>query len=528
QKMPATEDKNRLKKNAALAALLLFAAVLFFSIRNYGQPLSDYGNYYFGSFFFAHGVSTGKLYDPWEFNLLIDQSGAKHLYENYTPVPPLTLAAYLPFVLFTAAVSKIIFMLLSGAFFSFSLYRFLLRHAVPFAFLAVAVLLFPLRANVEAGQSYFLVAGLLLSGWMFYGDKKYLPAALLWALAIHLKVFPGIVFLFLLFEKDWKMIAYLFAAGVAFFLAALPFTGFGVWENYFTEILPRLSVNEINNPFTFLSQSGTTFLRRLFVRDELLNPGAPYNSPSLFYLLNSVYVLLLLLPVAMVSGDKKQNTFAKFSLWLFAGVLVSGYSTEYGLFLLLFPLLSAGMRETKITGRWIAFLVVAAVAASFPVHRFLYETDPVRFSRLWMLLVFFVMMVITLRPGLRFSRAMLFLLLIPVRYFPWHEAEDRSTYFLTGEIELLTGDYNWKNDTLVMQVRTPEGIAQVENPVNETAEEDKLLAVKDGQIFDHGKQVTFSGDHKKKPMRTGDGYIVYLSDKNRGVGFYALRKIKPE
>jgi hypothetical protein len=49
--------------------------------------------------------------------------------------------------------------------------------------------------------------------------------------------------------------------------------------------------------------------------------------------------------------------------------------------------------------------------------------------------------------------------------------------------------------------------------------------MKKNQLFYKGKQLTFSRDRKKKPMLATDGSIVYLSDKNRGVGFYTLRKI---
>ena len=37
--------------------------------------------------------------------------------------------------------------------------------------------------------------------------------------------------------------------------------------------------------------------------------------------------------------------------------------------------------------------------------------------------------------------------------------------------------------------------------------------------------ITLSNDNKKKPVFLNDSTILYLSDKNRGVGFYTLRII---
>ena len=60
-------------------------------------------------------------------------------------------------------------------------------------------------------------------------------------------------------------------------------------------------------------------------------------------------------------------------------------------------------------------------------------------------------------------------------------------------------------------------------PVTDTAP----LELRNNQIFYHGRQLTTTTDSKKKPMLINGSFILYLSDKNRGPGFYTLRKLIP-
>ena len=51
------------------------------------------------------------------------------------------------------------------------------------------------------------------------------------------------------------------------------------------------------------------------------------------------------------------------------------------------------------------------------------------------------------------------------------------------------------------------------------------VELKENQIYYDGKQVTFTDDHKLKPTLFDGHKLVYLSDKDRGIGFYTLRVI---
>ena len=483
--------------------------------------LSDYGNYYYGSRFLLDGKFNASVYDPWSFNVMIEQFGEKGLYENYTPVPPFSAVFYVPFAFFSPGLSKIIFSIFGLLVFATGVYSCDgLFKRVSFGGLIV-LLVWPLLTNIEAGQTYLLLAGMLLLGWRFYHDKKYLWAALLWGIAIHLKVSPAIVVVFLLFEKDWKMLAWLTAAVVVLFLVTLPVIPFSIWKTYALEILPRLSQNEVNDPFTSFAQTPATFLRQLFVRDALLNPAAPFDAPQAFVVLNAICSVLLLAGAALVSSAKQLKPFTRFAFWIFTGMLASGYSTGYGIFLLLLPMIAIG--EERPGKKGLVIILLLAASSVLLIHLFAQSNYFLRYLRLWLMLAAWIWFIVLLRPSFRFSFIGILICLLPLFRIFRPQPEDNSRYLLDKEVELLTGDYQWKNDSLVMEVRNGRGIATVIQSVPGAASTDERLAIRDNQLFFEGQQLTFTPDRKKKPQLMSTGDIVYLSDKNRGVGFYALR-----
>jgi hypothetical protein len=52
------------------------------------------------------------------------------------------------------------------------------------------------------------------------------------------------------------------------------------------------------------------------------------------------------------------------------------------------------------------------------------------------------------------------------------------------------------------------------------------LDLKDNQVFYNNQQLTFDKSNKLKPILIDNKTILYLSDYERGIGFYTLRAIK--
>lgn len=50
--------------------------------------------------------------------------------------------------------------------------------------------------------------------------------------------------------------------------------------------------------------------------------------------------------------------------------------------------------------------------------------------------------------------------------------------------------------------------------------------ISDNQVYYQNEQLTFDHSNKQKSIIINGNEIVFLSDKNRGIGFYELRKIE--
>ena len=52
------------------------------------------------------------------------------------------------------------------------------------------------------------------------------------------------------------------------------------------------------------------------------------------------------------------------------------------------------------------------------------------------------------------------------------------------------------------------------------------IAIKNNQLFYNKKQLSFDESNKKKAMLINNKTVLFLSDYDRGIGFYAIRKIE--
>ena len=56
----------------------------------------------------------------------------------------------------------------------------------------------------------------------------------------------------------------------------------------------------------------------------------------------------------------------------------------------------------------------------------------------------------------------------------------------------------------------------------------QALDIKENQIYFNQKKVTNEASSKKKAVLLNNEYILFLSDYDRGIGFYDLKKMKLE
>jgi Glycosyltransferase family 87 len=517
------QNKRRYPLNGCLHPAILPLALFlgYYLIRSASAPWSDFAGYYFGGreLLSGHGANA---YDMEKLNSLILQAGYRDVFVSYAPFPPFTSLVFAPVLLLPMGSAKLLFGGVSCVLFLVTLMRARVFFDIrPLMMLTLPVVFYiPMLNNLFFGQSYLLLSCLLLEGFMAYKRGRIFWSSLWWGVAILFKVFPGVVLIWLLLRKKFRMAAGLCAACVVLLGLSLFINGWAVWKYYVLEILPKVGNGELNNSFTFIFQSAFMLLKRLFVYDTLLNPSPFTDSPFLFGILMGLFKALILSVCVGCTLRKKDRDFDSFAVWIAGSMLISPNGSSYSLVLLVIPLLSLMTRS-----RWpVAPVLLLAAVCFFPVYKL--DNAPVweQFPRLYLLLLFFALLLWPLRlawhTGIWAGLSLFFIVLFLAGY---HRDTDRSTYFFDKEEHIFINDYSVSHGVLVYSYRDQAGVQTVSTGMGIMQYEE--LEIRNKQIYYKGKQLTSSPDSKKKPLLINGVYILYLSDKNRGPGFYTLRRL---
>jgi len=517
------QNKRRYPFNGCLhpAFLPLALFLAYYLIRSASAPWSDFAGYYFGGRELLWGQGA-HAYDMEKLNDLILQAGYRKVFVSYAPFPPFTSLVFAPFLLLPMGTAKLVFDGVSGVLFLVTLMRArVFLDIPPLLMLAVPVVFYvPMINNLFFGQSYLLLCCLLLEGYMAYKRGRLFWSSLWWGIAILFKVFPGVVLIWLLLQKKFRAAAWLCVACALLLAVSLLLNGWTIWKYYVLEILPKVGNGELNNSFTFLFQSAFMFFKRLFVYDALQNPSPLVDSPLVFGILAGLFKALILSLCSWYTVLKKERDFDSFAVWIAGSMLISPNGSSYSLVLLVIPLLSLMTR-----GRWpVVPLLLLTIACFIPLYKL--ENAPVweQFPRLYLLLVFFGWLLHPLRlawhTGLWAGLAVFF---VGVFLAGYHRDPDASIYFFDREEHIFINDYSVSNGVLRYSYWDEAGAHSVSTGT--VVGKYEPLEVRNKQIYYKGRQLTHSPDAKLKPLLIDGTYILYLSDKNRGPGFYTLRKL---
>jgi hypothetical protein len=546
------KNAGMVNKNKLLLYFIPLALLLAYALRHsLHAPASDFAGYYYGS----RELLTGHYqhaYDLQTLNNLISGDGYKGVFVSYAPFPPFTSLVLAPFLLFPMGMAKVIFNLVCAALFVFSLIRSCRYFSIPpYLILLIPVVFFiPIFNNLAFGQSYLLLCCLLLEGYRAYRERSPILSSFLWGLAILFKLFPAFLFLFLLLRKKYRETLFLAMACGLLLLPSLWLNGLPAWKFYVSEIAPKMGRGELNDSWTYVFQSAFMLLKRTFLYDGLLNPHPLLNNPYIFVIGMAVFKALILSPAILLTLRNRDDFFS-FSVWVMASMLISPNGSSYSLVLLVIPLLALGS-SPRISpsispgispgippgispgntpgippGILVAILVLVA-ACTIPVSRFGSFPIWAQFPRLYLLLLFFIFLLSRGNGGLVNAGLVAIIGLgffaLDIRgYLPANEA---SSYVLTKEQHLFICDYTVRNNKLVYFYQDDSGVHEqpTDYPVHDLTSDG--VGLEDNQIWYKGKKLTDSPDRKEKVALVDGKDIFYLSDKNRGVGFFTLRVLQ--
>jgi hypothetical protein len=513
-----------LKRYVPYYPLLLLAVLLaWFIFKATSAPFSDYAGYYFGSRALLQG-NYEAVYDTWSLNVLIAQKGYSGIFVSYTPFPPFTSIVLAPFLLFPVAVSKILFNVFSAALFVWVLARASKYFSLPawVLWLVPVIFFIPLRNNIFFGQAYLLLFALLLEGYMAYKKGKPVVAALLWGVAIVFKLFPLVILFFLLAKKQYKQVAYCVAACVLLGLVSVLLNGFASWQYYVFTIFPRANSGELNDSFTWLFQSAFMLMKNLFVYDAVQNPQVVLNSTPVFVISMVLFKALLLACCVGITIYKKATDLMAFASWITASMLLSPNGSSYSLILLLMPLLALANSKRVYLFTAIALLLLICF---IPVAALGGKPLLLQFPRLYGMLLLFGLLIVV--AGMQFSIKLfgafvaLLLLADAGKLFP---NPDNSKYLLSQELPFVY-EYAIKENQLVYYFWDDRGSHETSTGYAVHDYSTNNVRIKNNQVYYKDKQLTTTPDRKKQVMLVNGKDIIYLSDRNRGFGFYTFRTI---
>lgn len=517
--------KNTILKYYAFLPLLLLCS--FYVYKAIDFPIHDFANYYFGGKFLAEGNFNFKIYFPYEFNNAISNLDYRNVFANYAPNTPFLAFLFLPFSFVTVGIAKIIFNCFSIGLFVFSIYRLFAYYKInpKFALLIPVLFLVPIKNNLLFGQVYFLLFFLLSEGWLAYQKERWKSMAFFWSLSILLKVFPVLLLLFLLFKKQWRPLFCLIVSCILLFGISLIFTGLDIWIFYLKEVLPKASNGVIATAFVPNYQSVFMFLKELLVFDATDNPQSIFNYPDLFSAIMLAFKIGIL-GIGYFISKRTSNALFVLSYWILAMILLSPYGSTYTFVLLLFPLLALLKSDVSNVKKVLCFLLLLLIG-NLPLSFFITNNFPFSYLRLFLLLLFFGLLLIQFRQKINWKilAAICFVPMILVLVFK-KDGVVKSTILLKDG-PILIYDYNMKNDTLFADCKEKNIFRVSEQAVMPFKfKTNKPLNLKNNQVFYNNRQLTFDKSNKLKPILIDNEAILYLSDYDRGIGFYTLRIIE--
>jgi hypothetical protein len=181
---------------------------------------------------------------------------------------------------------------------------------------------YPVIYCLGLGQSSMIIAACLISGWFYLRSKKEYAASFLFAIATLMKLFPGLVLLYLLMSKNWRA----FSAMILFIILGLSVTGFIVGfdniQTYATVMISR-DVDEYGGLMLNHSVSGIitrSFGERTGWTEPLIH--LPHISSLLIFLLNLLLFIFIILKMNKMERNQEVADYA-FGLTIVGMLLLS-------------------------------------------------------------------------------------------------------------------------------------------------------------------------------------------------------------
>lgn len=514
-----------LLKHTMLPLVVLFLIGLFFIYKAVYFPPHDFANYYYAAFFLENGQFNPIIYDPSWFNIQIEMY-TKNAYAAYAPNTPFLALSFIPLTWFSFGTAKIIFNSISLFLFITSLYRLFRHYKINLNYIFIILILFivPIKNNILFGQVYFLLFFLITEGFLAYKKNRTVRMSILWSLAILLKVFPILLFLFFLFQKRYKSVLYLGSALVILLFISIFINGSEAWVFYLKEVLPKASNGEISGEFVKNYQSLLMFFKHAFI-ENTENKNLLFQSNFAFQAA-MVSVKLIIVSLGVFYTIKKKSSLEIFSFWVIAFYLLSPYSSSYGSLLLIIPLILV-FRENS----WKLILFSSSLLflyTNLPYDFFHSSNLVLSFFKLFALIVFFYSLFLFRKTFIKTQLIVIGLSIIlgfSITYISKSKDLEKEVPLLANNNIAFIIDYSIKNNKLYYSYWSEKGLIEKQIPLKANNINTTDVAIIENEIYIRNKKIHLPKSNKKQATIINSNTLIYLSDHDRGFKFYNLKRI---
>jgi hypothetical protein len=493
----------------------------FYIFKSYYFEIHDFANYYFGAQFLKEEIFNNNIYFPYYFNKNIADLGFGNVFLSYAPNTPFLSILFLPFTFLEIGISKLVFNSISSLLFLFSLIRLSKHLKIKKEYLLLIPILFfiPIKNNLLFGQLYFLLFFLLSEGLLAYQKQRYKTVAIFWSFAIFLKVFPIVLALFLITRKKYKALIYLTTFCFILLLFSVSINGIEVWKFYFLKVLSRANNGEIAGAFVDNYQSIFMFLKRLFIYDEIYNKTAILNSPSTFNAL-LIFIKLTIIGVGIYITKKRGDTIIAFAFWLLISVLISPYGSTYNYILLIFLYLGITKLHISKTKKYSLLLILFIISNNTFLSNLIF---PINYIRLFSSIILLISISLYFRDIINFKKLLGFVAILTITLLLF--SKTKTNYKSIIEVPILTYNYQINNNKIIYSYWNQNGENHKKVDFKYSTIDSVNVTIIDNQIFYKNEQITFDNSNKMNVRIINNKELVFLSDANRGIGFYDLKKI---
>lgn len=509
------------KSGQELAAYLPLVTLLVFCLWRYATaPIGDFGNYYYASVLWVNNQFTADVYFPHFFNSTIEQLTGNFTFLSFAPNSPFIALILAPFSWLKPLTAKWLFNALSALLYVVSIRQLQRVYSVSLIMILLVpiVFLIPIKNQLLFGQLYFLLLFLLVQWLLAVKRQYYWLAALWWALAVAIKLFPALLILPLLFQRKFKMLLPMMVMSGLIVGATFLLVPYSVIECFIFEVMPRSLNGEIAGLYVDNYQSWHMFLKRVLVFHEVENPMGLLKSTHFFHAILMAFKIMIL-GLLWNASKKELAVESIMAMTLFCAVLLMDYGSTY-LMLMLIPAFFFSSRIMSMKYRVVFSLVLlVALNISFTSVDF-----PFSYLRLVLLTATGMAILISEIKNRQKVVWIVGALGFLVGWFkPVSPAVDRfATPF---SMPILTYDYRISGNQIWYEYNDGKGRKESAFDWLVPIVETKPLQIIANQVYVNGQPITHSNSFKKKAILVNQNQVLYLSDQGRGIGFYQLRQI---